>query len=196
MASGSKAWSALSLGAALGSAAVAKKALNGGWKAATGKNPPANPADPDIDLWEAVMWAAVSGTAVAIVKMLATRKAANYFAKSTGTCRPGSRPTASRRARAAPTPVTSWLRASTTRSSAHARAATLRGLRLFVLFAHPARGRSPCRGPRSGLPSRCCVLTCADHAPGASCLTRSPCRSASSHRRAGSGGEPGSSSCR
>ncbi|KQY64090.1 MULTISPECIES: DUF4235 domain-containing protein [unclassified Nocardioides] len=89
MASGSKAWSALSLGAALGSAAIAKKALNGGWKAATGKTPPANPADPDVDLWEAVMWAAVSGTAVAIVKMLATRKAANYFTKSTGHLPPG-----------------------------------------------------------------------------------------------------------
>lgn len=89
MASGSKAWSALSLGAAVGSAAVAKKALNGGWKAATGKTPPANPADPDVDLWEAVMWAALSGTAVALVKMLATRKAANYFAKSTGHLPPG-----------------------------------------------------------------------------------------------------------
>ena len=46
----SKVWSAFSLVAALGSAAVAKKALDGGWKAATGKQPPANPADPDVDL--------------------------------------------------------------------------------------------------------------------------------------------------
>ncbi|MDN5894705.1 MAG: DUF4235 domain-containing protein [Nocardioides sp.] len=80
----SKAWSAMSLGAALGSATIAKKALNGGWKKATGKEPPSNPADPDIDLWEAIAWAAVSGTLVAIVKMLATRKAASYYAKSTG----------------------------------------------------------------------------------------------------------------
>lgn len=84
MASGSKAWSVMSLGAALGSAAVAKKTLNTGWKAATGKQPPANPADPDVDLWEAVAWAAASGTFVAVVKMLATRRAANYFLKSTG----------------------------------------------------------------------------------------------------------------
>lgn len=89
MADGSKTWTAMSLVAALGSAAMAKKALNGGWKAATGKEPPANPADPDVDLWEAVMWAAVSGTAVAVVKMLATRKAANYFAKSAGHLPPG-----------------------------------------------------------------------------------------------------------
>lgn len=84
MASGSKAWSLMSLGAALGSAAVAKKTLNTGWKSATGKTPPANPADPDVNIWEAVAWAAASGTFVNIMKMVATRKAANYYLKSTG----------------------------------------------------------------------------------------------------------------
>ena len=80
----SKVWSAFSLVSALGSAAVAKKALDGGWKAATGKQPPANPADPDVDLWEAVAWAAASGTFVALAKMLAQRRAAGYYVKSTG----------------------------------------------------------------------------------------------------------------
>ncbi|MGI8646146.1 MAG: DUF4235 domain-containing protein [Nocardioides sp.] len=84
MASGSKLWSVFSLAAALGAAAVAKKALNTGWRAATGKNPPANPADPDVDMKEAIAWAAVSGTLIAIARMLATRRAANYYAKSTG----------------------------------------------------------------------------------------------------------------
>jgi hypothetical protein len=84
MASGSKFWSIFSLGAALGAAAVAKKTLNTSWKAATGKNPPANPADPDVAIWEAVAWAAVSGTFIALARMLATRKAAVYYAKSTG----------------------------------------------------------------------------------------------------------------
>ena len=84
MASGSKVWSIFSLAAALGAAAVAKKAITSSWRAATGKNPPANPADPDVDVWEAVTWAAVSGTLIAIARMLATRKAANYYAKSTG----------------------------------------------------------------------------------------------------------------
>lgn len=84
MAQSSKIWSVFSLAAALGAATVAKKGVNATWKAATGKNPPANPADPDVDLWEAVLWAAVSGTLVAIARMLATRKAANYYLKSTG----------------------------------------------------------------------------------------------------------------
>ncbi len=84
MASGSKVWTAFSLAAALGAAAVAKKGLTTSWRAATGKNPPANPADPDVDVWEAVAWAAVSGTLIGIARMLATRKAANYYTKSTG----------------------------------------------------------------------------------------------------------------
>ena len=84
MASGSKAWSVFSLAAALGAAAVAKKGITGTWRAATGKNPPANPADPDVDVWEAVAWAAVSGTLIGIARMLATRKAAVYYTKSTG----------------------------------------------------------------------------------------------------------------
>ena len=60
--SGSKVWTVFSLVAALAAAAIAKKTLNSSWRAATGKNPPENPADPDVDVWEAVMWAAVSGT--------------------------------------------------------------------------------------------------------------------------------------
>lgn len=89
MASGSKVWSVMSLGAAIGAAAITKKLLDQSWRVTTGKNPPANPADPDVNLWEAVMWAAVSGTAVGVARMLAARKAANYYAQSTGHLPPG-----------------------------------------------------------------------------------------------------------
>jgi hypothetical protein len=82
--SSSKFYSAFSLVAAIGAAAVAKKGLNSSWRAATGKNPPANPADPDVSIGEAVMWAAVSGTLIGVARMLATRRAAHYYAKSTG----------------------------------------------------------------------------------------------------------------
>ncbi|GAA1542671.1 DUF4235 domain-containing protein [Nocardioides humi] len=87
----SKVWSVFSLVAALGAAAVAKKGLDTSWRAATGKQPPANPADPDVDVWEAVAWAAVSGTFVALAKMLAQRRAATYYLKSTGHLPPGLR---------------------------------------------------------------------------------------------------------
>jgi len=100
----SKLWSVFSLGAALGAAALAKKALNTSWKAATGKNPPANPADPDVDVWEAVAWATVSGTFIALARMLATRKAAHYYAKSTGHLPPGLQK--DDQDASAPTPIT------------------------------------------------------------------------------------------
>ena len=85
----SKVWSIFSLVAALLGATVARKSLTKAWQTATGKNPPANPADPDVDLWEAVLWAAVSGTVVQLARMLATRRAANYYARSTGHLPPG-----------------------------------------------------------------------------------------------------------
>jgi len=91
MASGSKLWSVFSLASALGAAAVAKKALNTAWRATTGKNPPANPADPDVDMKEAIAWAVVSGTLIALARMLATRRAANYYARSTGQLPPDLR---------------------------------------------------------------------------------------------------------
>ncbi len=81
----SKTWTIFSLVAALlGATVVAQEPAQGSWQAATGKTPPANPADPDVDLWEAVLWATASGTAVQLARMLATRKAANYYDKSTG----------------------------------------------------------------------------------------------------------------
>ena len=84
MASGSKIWTVFSLGSAIGAATLTKKTLNTTWKAATGKNPPANPADPDVAIWEAIAWATLSGTAIGIARMLATRRAAHYYARSTG----------------------------------------------------------------------------------------------------------------
>lgn len=89
MANNSKVWTAFSMIAALAAAGLARKTLNTSWRAATGKNPPANPADPDVNVWEAVAWATVSGTAIALARMLATRRAASYYARSTGHLPPG-----------------------------------------------------------------------------------------------------------
>ena len=80
----SKLWTVFSLISALAAAAVAKKVLDAGWKAATGKHPPENPADPDVKMGEAVAWAVVSGTFVALARMLAQRRAAGYYEKSAG----------------------------------------------------------------------------------------------------------------
>ena len=85
----SKVWSVFSLVSALGGAAVAKKGLDRVWRIATGRKPPENPADPDIELREAIAWAVASGTAIGLARMLAQRRAASYYARSTGHLPPG-----------------------------------------------------------------------------------------------------------
>jgi hypothetical protein len=84
MASGSKVWTVFSLASALGAAALARKTLDKSWKVATGKKPPENPADPDVEIWEAVTWAVVTGAVIALARMLAQRRAASYYTRSTG----------------------------------------------------------------------------------------------------------------
>ena len=81
---GSRLWTAFSLLSALMAAAVARKALDTGWKAATGKEPPENPADPDVNMAEAVAWAVVTGAFIALARMLAQRRAASYYLRSAG----------------------------------------------------------------------------------------------------------------
>lgn len=81
---GSKMWSVMGLASTMGATIAARKALTTTWKAATGKKPPVNPAHPDVSLAEAVAWATVSGVAVGLARMLASRRAAEYYRKSTG----------------------------------------------------------------------------------------------------------------
>lgn len=84
----SRIWSMFSVVAALGAATVSKKVLDTTWRAATGRKPPVNPADPDVEVVEAVAWAAATGAVIALARMLAQRKAAHYYVKSTGNLPP------------------------------------------------------------------------------------------------------------
>ena len=81
---GDKVWAIMALVTGIGAAKVTNKVLTSGWKASTGRKPPANPADPDVRLAEAVLWSAATGATVAIARMFAQRRAANYFVKSAG----------------------------------------------------------------------------------------------------------------
>jgi hypothetical protein len=87
----SKVWTLFSLVAGLGAAAVTRKLLDRSWKVAAGKNPPENPADPDVGFGEAVLWASITGAAVALARMVAQRRAASYYQRSTGHLPPGLR---------------------------------------------------------------------------------------------------------
>ncbi len=84
MASGSKVWTLMGLAATVGATMAARKALSATWKLSTGKQPPSNPEHPDVSLSEAAAWAVVSGVAVGLARMFATRKAADYYRRSTG----------------------------------------------------------------------------------------------------------------
>jgi Protein of unknown function (DUF4235) len=81
---GALVWKILGTGAAIGAAVVAKKLVTSGWTAATGKQPPVNPEDPEVSWPEAVGWAVASGAAVGVARLLATRRAAAYYTKSAG----------------------------------------------------------------------------------------------------------------
>jgi len=88
----SRVWTVFSLVAGLGAAALTRKLLDHSWKVASGKNPPENPADPEVSVGEAVLWAMITGAAVALARMLAQRRAASYYARSTGHLPPGLGP--------------------------------------------------------------------------------------------------------
>jgi hypothetical protein len=82
-------WSAASVAAAFAGVAIAKFLLNLIWRTATGKKPPTNPTNPEVDPGEAITWAVASGAAIALARILATRRAAQYYARSTGHLPPG-----------------------------------------------------------------------------------------------------------
>jgi hypothetical protein len=69
--------------------AVAQKALKKGWTKATGKEPPADPAHPDVRWREAAAWAAASAAIVAVARLFAQRKVAATWRRASGTLPPG-----------------------------------------------------------------------------------------------------------
>jgi hypothetical protein len=77
-------WKVLSAVAAIAAAQASKQTLTLIWKGATGNEPPTVPEDPETTWKEAIAWAAVSGAIMGIARMFATRQAAAYYVKSTG----------------------------------------------------------------------------------------------------------------
>ncbi|MGN6333433.1 MAG: DUF4235 domain-containing protein [Motilibacteraceae bacterium] len=84
MAGGGLLWKVVGTGAAVGAGIAARKGITATWHAAMGTPPPTNPEDPDVTWQEAVGWAVLSGAAVGVARLLATRKAADYWRRSTG----------------------------------------------------------------------------------------------------------------
>jgi Protein of unknown function (DUF4235) len=66
-------------------ATLVRKVVQRGWVKATGKVPPKNPESPDVRWTEAVGWSVLSGTSVAVARLLAKRRAAGAWQRvSTG----------------------------------------------------------------------------------------------------------------
>ena len=81
---GSLAWRIIGTGSAVLAAAAAQKGLSAGWKLATGNEPPTIPEDPETSWSEAIAWAVVSGAVLGLARLVATRRAAQYYLHSTG----------------------------------------------------------------------------------------------------------------
>mgnify|MGYP003595940500 FL=1 len=81
---GDKVFKLLGTGLAIGAGIAAKQVATQGWKLVMHDDPPANPEDPDTEMWEAVAWALASGAAIALARLVMTRKWTQYYAKSTG----------------------------------------------------------------------------------------------------------------
>ena len=63
---------------------VTDKALSSAWKKTKHAEPPADPASPGTPWAEALSWAAASGVAMAVARLLATRGTATAKMKITG----------------------------------------------------------------------------------------------------------------
>jgi hypothetical protein len=77
-------WRAVGAVAGLGAGLAARKFLEGTWRATRGQDPPANPASSQTTWSEALVWAAASGVAVAVFRLVAQRGAAEAWRAVTG----------------------------------------------------------------------------------------------------------------
>ncbi len=62
----------------------AKKVVEAGWKLVMNEDPPANPEDPETEMWQAVSWALASGVVVGVARLLASRQWTKYYTASAG----------------------------------------------------------------------------------------------------------------
>jgi hypothetical protein len=63
---------------------VSDKVLSSAWRKTKHSEPPADPASPGTPWGEAISWAAASGVAMAVARLLATRGTATAKMKMTG----------------------------------------------------------------------------------------------------------------
>jgi len=82
-------WKVVAAAFAVPTGIAVRKAIESGWRKTKHDDPPMNPAAPGTKWSEALIWAAVSGIAVASARLLATRGAAATWKSLTGKLPPG-----------------------------------------------------------------------------------------------------------
>ena len=80
---GTLVWRILGTGSAIIAGIVANKIVQKIWKTA-GRDEVLDPRDPRTPWRDAILFAALTGLAVGATRVIVTRKAASYYAKSTG----------------------------------------------------------------------------------------------------------------
>ncbi len=86
---GNTLYKVLGVGSGLIAGKLATSALDKIWARTRGGEPPRNPAVPGTSWGEAVAWAVLSGIALSLARMLATKGVASTWAKATGELPPG-----------------------------------------------------------------------------------------------------------
>jgi hypothetical protein len=77
-------WAVVEAAAGMLGAALAEKAVESGWKAASGKKPPQTPGVRGVRWRQALAWAAATGMVLAVGRLLATGAASAGWRKATG----------------------------------------------------------------------------------------------------------------
>jgi len=82
-------WKVVGAFSGIAAGSVTRSALRAGWRRAKGGDPPTNPAAPGTRWSEAISWAAASGVAMAVTRLVAQRGAAEVWKAKTGDYPPG-----------------------------------------------------------------------------------------------------------
>jgi NADPH:quinone reductase-like Zn-dependent oxidoreductase len=82
-------WKAVGSLSGVAAGAATRAVLRTSWRRTRGGDPPSNPAAPGTRWSEALIWAAASGVAMAVTRLVAQRGAAEAWRAGTGSYPPG-----------------------------------------------------------------------------------------------------------
>lgn len=82
-------WKVIGYGFAIPTGILVRKVIQASWTSVVGSAPPKNPEAPGTEWKEAIAWAAASGVAITVGRMVASAGAAKAYKTLTGHLPPG-----------------------------------------------------------------------------------------------------------